>query len=183
MLFESEYLSYSDKCYFLFVLLTGTRREEARTITVDDIDFQNKILHIAGTKTGGSDRYIPLTPMVENLLISMKVKKGRYFKLTESQANTYFRKVWEKKKGHKLHDLRHTFGTIQICVNKIDVKTVSLLMGHSTVDTTLNRYTHPEQLDKGTFLNGGLSDDEKLAIYRQKYDETRMIIGEFLANL
>ena len=110
----------------------------------------------------------------------MKAKKGKYFKITDAQADTRFRKVWKKEKGHKLHDLRHSFGTIQICVNKIDVKTVSLLMGHSTVDTTLNRYTHPEQLDKGTFLNGGLSDDEKLIIYRQKYDEIMTLIKGFI---
>lgn len=183
ILFLNQHLSYEDKCYFIFVLLAGTRRDEARLLTVGDVDFENKVLHINGTKTDGSDRDIPLTPLVEKLLLSMKVKKGRYFKLTEAQADTRFRKVWEKKKGHKLHDLRHTFGTIQICVNKIDVKTVSLLMGHSTVDMTLNRYTHPEQLDKGTFLNGGLSDDEKLAVYRQKYDEIMTIIGEFLGNL
>lgn len=179
ILFSNQHLSYADKCYFIFVFLTGTRRDEARLLTVDDVDFKNKILHIDGTKTGDSNRDMPLTPLVEKLLLSLKVKKGRYFKLTDAQADIYFRKVWEKKKGHKLHDLRHTFGTIQICVNKIDVKTVSLLMGHSAVDTTLNRYTHPEQLDKGTFLNGALTDSEKLAIYRQKYDEIMTIIGGF----
>ena len=180
-LFSNKHLSYADKCYFIFVLLTGTRRDEARLLTVDDVDFQNKILHIPGTKTDGSDRDIPLIPLVEKLLLSMSVKKGRYFKLTDNQANNYFRKVWEKKKGHKLHDLRHTFGTIQICVEKIDVKTVSLWMGHSTVDTTLNRYTHPEQLDKGTFLNGGLSEEEKVTIYKQKYDEIMADIKRILS--
>lgn len=177
---ETDCLTYSDKRYYIFVLLTGTRRDEARLLTVDDVDFENKILHIDGTKTDGSNRDMPLTLLVEKLLLSMNAKKGRYFKLTEAQADTQFRKVWKKEKGHKLHDLRHTFGTIQICVNKVDVKTTSLLMGHSTVDTTLNRYTHPEQLDKGTFLNGGLSDNEKLAIYKQKHDEILTIVGNFL---
>lgn len=177
---SNQHLSYADKCYFIFVLLTGTRRDEARLLKVNDVDFENKILHIPGTKTDGSDRDIPLTPLVEKLLLSIKVKKGRYFNLAEHQADIRFRKVWEKKKGHKLHDLRHTFGTIQICVEKIDVKTVSLWMGHSTVDTTLNRYTHPEQLDKGTFLNGSLSEAEKVAIYKQKHDKIMTIIGEFL---
>ncbi len=179
ILFRHQHLSYADKCYFIFVLLTGTRRDEARLLTVDDVDFENKVLHILGTKTDGSDRDIPLTPLVEKLLLSINIRKGRYFKLTEAQADARFRKVWEKEKGHKLHDLRHTFGTTKICVEKIDVKTISLLMGHSTVDTTLNRYTHPEQLDKGTFLNGGLSDDEKLAIYKQKYDEIMTLIKGF----
>lgn len=179
-LFDIQSLSYNDKCYFLFVFLTGTRRNEARVITVDNIDFENKILHINGTKTDGSNRDIPLTPLVEKLLLSLKVKNGKYFNVLQSNTNKYFREIWSKEKGHKLHDLRHTFGTIQICVNKIDVKTVSLLMGHSTVDTTLRIYTHPEQLDKGTFLNGGLSDNEKLNIYRQKYDKIIKIIKCFI---
>lgn len=183
ILFSNQHLSYVDKCYFIFVLLTGTRRDEARLLTVDDVDFENKLLHIDGKKTNGSNRDMPLALLVEKLLLSLGVKKGRYFKLTDTQADSGFRKVWEKKKGHKLHDLRHTYGTIQICVEKLDVKTVALLMGHSTIDTTLNRYTHPKHLDKGTFLNGALSDDEKLAIYKQKYDEIMTIIGEFLGNL
>lgn len=180
ILFGIQGLSYNDKCYFLFVFLTGTRRDEARLITVDNVDFENKILHIDGTKTDGSDRDIPLSPLVEKLLLSLNIEKGKYFNVSQGNANKYFRDVWAKEKGHKLHDLRHSFGTIKICVEKIDVKTVSLLMGHSTVDTTLNRYTHPEQLDKGTFLNGALSDDEKLTIYRQKYDKVITMINGFI---
>ena len=181
ILFNIQHLSYADKCYFIFVLLTGTRRDEARLLTDENVDFKNKILHIAGTKTDSSNRDIPLTPVIERLLLSMNVKSGRYFNLTEYQADNRFRKVWEKKKRHKLHDLRHTFGTIQICVNKIDIKTVSLWMGHSTIDTTLRIYTHPEQLDKGTFLNGSLSETEKNTIYKQKYDEILAVINSFFA--
>lgn len=114
---------------------------------------------------------MPLTPLVEKLLLSMNVVLDKYFPFTESHLGKIFRKVWEKSKGHKLHDLRHTYGTIQVCVEKVDVKTVSLIMGHSTVNTTLAIYTHPEQLDKGTFLRGDLTADEKLAIYRSKYQE------------
>ena len=95
-------------------------------------------------------------------------------------VNHYFRKVWDKSKGHKPHDLRHTFGTIQYCVEKLDIKSVSLLMGHSTIDTTVNVYTHPEQLDSGTFLRGDISSDEKTAVYREKYGGFLMLIERFL---
>ncbi len=179
LLINNQHLSYADKCYFIFVYLTGTRRNEALNVRVEDVDFKNKVLSIHGTKTEGSNREIPLTSLVEKLLLSMKAKKGKYF-LIGVNANEYFRKVWEKKKGHKLHDLRHTFGTIQICVEKINVKTVSLWLGHSTVDTTLRIYTHPEQLDKGTFLNGSLSEQEKNAIYKEKYCKVLGLIEQFL---
>lgn len=63
---------------------------------------------------------------------------------------------------------------------KVDVKTVSLWLGHSNTETTLNTYTHPEQLDNGTFLRGDLSNDEKLSVYRRKYDEVLQIIKAFI---
>lgn len=179
-LFNSMDLTYTEKCYYLFVYLTGTRKNEALDITIGDVDFANKVLSIHGTKTDGSDRKMPLTPTVEKLLLSLSCKNGKYFTLNEYSADKVFRKVWEKEKGHKLHDLRHTFGTIKICVDKIDVKTVSLWMGHSTVNTTLTTYTHPEQLDTGTFLRGDLTDDEKLALYRSNCREISCIIEEFL---
>ena len=70
---------------------------------------------------------------------------------------------------------------MQICVEKIDIKTASLLMGHSTIDITLRIYTHPEQLDSGTFLRGDLTQEEKLEIYRSKYKRILMMIEQFLA--
>lgn len=150
ILMYHESLTYRQKCYFIFVYLIGARRNEALGVKVEDVDFKNKVLSIHGTKTEGSDRQVPLTPLVEKLLLSLGVSEGRYFDMSDKTVNTLFReKIWEKRKGHKPHDLRHTFGTIQVCVEKIDIKTVSLWLGHSTIDTTLSIYTHPEQLDRG----------------------------------
>lgn len=56
-------------------------------------------------------------------------------------------------------------------------------MGHADATTTLNIYTHPDQLDKELFFNGAVSDDEKLAIMRKKYDEILDIITEFINNI
>lgn len=182
LLLANQQLSYMEKCYLLFVLLTGARREEPLMLTVDDVDFDNKVLHIPGTKTEGSDRDIPLTPLVELLLKSLQVDSGKYFNMKGAVADKRFREVWTKQKGHKLHDLRHTFGTIQICVEKIDIKTVSLWLGHSGVEMTLRTYTHPEQLDKGTFLRGDLSEQAKIDIYRAKYVNILSIIESLLSS-
>lgn len=181
ILMQHKDLTYNQKCYFIFVYLVGTRRNEALGVKVEDVDFKNKTLYIHGTKTEGSNRQIPLTPLVEKLLLSLNVSKGRYFKMTSNVVNNLFRdKVWEKRKGHKPHDLRHTFGTIQVCVEKVDVKTVSLWLGHSTIDTTLSIYTHPEQLDGGTFLSGDLTETQKNKIYKEKYAEILSIIDNFI---
>ncbi len=180
-LFQNKHLSYNDKCYFIFCLLVGTRKTEALSLTTKDIDFKNKVLHIPGTKTKGSNRNVPLMPLVEKLLLSIETQDGKYFSIPNSSADKIFRKIWTKEKGHKIHDLRHTYGTVQICVEKIDIKTASLLMGHSTIDITLRIYTHPEQLDSGTFLRGDLTQEEKLEIYRSKYKRILMMIEQFLA--
>ena len=41
----------------------------------------------------------------------------------------------------RFHDLRHTFATMAL-ENGIDVKTLAEILGHTTVATTLNTYTH-----------------------------------------
>ena len=176
-LFTADQLTYEEKCYFLFVYLTGARKNEALTVCVEDVDFKNKTLLLRGTKTEGSYREIPLTPLVEKLLCTLNVNSGEYFPFKEYHIEHIYKHV---RDHHKLHDLRHTYGTIQICVEKMDIKTVSLIMGHSTVNTTLAIYTHPEQLDKGTFLRGNLTADEKLNTYKSKYAEISCSIRRFL---
>lgn len=182
LLFQSDKLTYEQKCYFIFLYLTGARRAEGLTVRAEDVDFKNKVLSIRGTKTVGSNRRVPLTPLVEKLLLSLKPNHGDYFPFDKDEADRYFRKVWGKERGHKPHDLRHTFGTVQICVEKVDVKTVSLWMGHSTIDTTVKIYTHPEQLDVGIFLRGDISNEEKTAVYRKKYGGILMLIEEFICG-
>ena len=88
--FSNEKLSRTQKCYLTFVYLTGARRNEALAVTTDDVDFENKILHLSGTKTDGSNREIPLFPLVEKLLRSMSVEKGSYFPISEKQADRAF---------------------------------------------------------------------------------------------
>ena len=115
--------------------------------------------------------------MVRRLLDSLTPKDGKYFPFSQYVADTTFKKYG---KPHKLHDLRHTFGTIQICVNKIEAKTVSLYMGHSDVQTTLRIYTHPEQLNRAVFLNGKLTENEKLEHLKREYAEVLEIIDNFI---
>lgn len=72
---------------------------------------------------------------------------------------TYYRIfILEKVKlNHciKFHGLRHTFASTLI-ENKVDVKTVSTILGHSDISTTLNVYVHPSNEAKICAVNGGL---------------------------
>lgn len=177
-LFAAE-MPLTKKLFLIFVYLTGARRGEALALRPCDVDVVGKILHLPGTKTDGSDREIPLFPLVEKLLALIPAEKGgKFFPYSGRWAQEAFRSCMGE--GHKLHDLRHTFGTLCICCDKLDIKTVSMLMGHSTIDTTLRIYTHPEALDRALFYRGDLSAAEKTAILQGKKAE---IMGEIAAFL
>ena len=45
-------------------------------------------------------------------------------------------------KNNKFHTLRHTFATRSI-ESKMDIKTLSEILGHSSVEITLKLYVHP----------------------------------------
>ena len=170
-------ITEAERMYLTFVYLTGTRRREALDLSVKDVDWENNVLHIPGTKTSGSDRSIPLFPLVRRLLEKIKPCKGKFFTLSSSQATDSVKKITA---DYHLHELRHTFGTIAICVQKLDPKTVSLYMGHSTVEMTLTTYTHPEQLDKALFYDGSRTEEEKLTLMRSQYRHILEKIENFL---
>lgn len=180
-IFASTKIKLVQKLYLLYVFLTGSRRAEALAVALNDFDIQSNVLHIPGTKSGGSDRDIPLFPLVKKLYNLMQqvrnVEAQSFFGLKLSQVDKIMKYGLV---GYHLHDLRHTFGTIQICVQKLDVKTVSLHMGHADIAMTLSTYTHPEQLDKALFFDGSRPDDEKLDILRGKYQGILNKISGFL---
>lgn len=180
-IFACKKIKLVQKLYLLYVFLTGSRRAEALDVALNDFDIQNNVLHIPGTKSGGSDRDIPLFPLVKKLYVCTQQIRGvdskTFFGLKLSQVDKLMKFGIN---GYRLHDLRHTFGTIEICVQKLDPKTVSLHMGHADITMTLNTYTHPEQLDKALFFDGSKSDEEKLAVLREKY---QVIINKISAYI
>ena len=56
-----------------------------------------------------------------------------------------------KVKEYNFHVLRHTFATncIKVCM---DIKSLSEILGHASVDVTLNRYVHSSYEMKKKFL-------------------------------
>ena len=136
-LFANTKVTTERKLYYVFVYLTGTRRGEALGETVADVDFSENILHITGTKTETSNRYLPLFPLVKKLLERVNTVNGKYFPFSTGQVNNFLHTLLP---DYRLHDLRHTFGTIAMCVQKLDPKTVALYMGHSDPTTTLKIY-------------------------------------------
>lgn len=124
---------------FKFLLYTGCRRGEALNLRFTDIDYENKVLHIPGTKTEFSNRIIPLFDNVAELL--WKVPYINEYVFPQYHEDTLTHLFRELVPGHKLHDLRHTFATL--CLeNRVPLKVVQAWLGHSKLDTTANIYSH-----------------------------------------
>lgn len=155
----------------LLALFTGIRIGELCALKWNDFDFkkgtitigntlqritiknENKIISkiiITTPKTTNSIRVIPINSNLIEILKTIKSNKENYI-LTNNNYyieprcyRSYFNSILKKLKINHFafHSLRHTFATN--CIElKIDYKTISELLGHSTVNITLNLYVHP----------------------------------------
>ena len=113
-------------------------------------------------KTPTSIREIPMTRDLLALIRPLKKDaKPEHYVLTNSPKpieprsyRTYFNRL-EKQLGlpqMRFHGLRHSFAT-RCIESKCDYKTVSVLLGHSNISTTLNLYVHPGMDQKRQCIN------------------------------
>lgn len=108
-------------------------------------------------KTANSVRDIPMSSELLKTLKSInKVVNENYYVISNDESpieprtyRNYYKKLC-KKIGIpelKFHGLRHSFAT-RCIESKADYKTVSVLLGHSNISTTLNLYVHPNKEQK-----------------------------------
>jgi|GEM_PF-968378 len=117
-------------------IATGGRLEESYRAQRGDEDFDNAVVHVRGTKTKGSDDYVPITPVSRALLDfaldNAPGKKGllfeRWGKLHRDLAAACKRAGIAKATPN---DLRRTFGTLHKLAG-LDTQTVSKMLRHTT---------------------------------------------------
>ena len=139
------------KWLMLFYLFTGVRRTEAATLTWSDINMEEGLILIRGTKTEDSYRNILLTEDIKSILEGQRnqiedEKGTRYqsknpekvFDYSPSYISQAFKKLCP---NHHLHDLRHTYVT-RCCECGMNINVCQQLVGHSTPQMTLEIYTH-----------------------------------------
>ena len=113
-------------------------------------------------KTVNSCREIPISKELLAMVKPMKkVVNADFYVLTNEDKPTeprtyrnYYNRLMEKLDIPKLkyHGLRHSFATR--CIEAgCDYKTVSVLLGHSNISTTLNLYVHPNMELKKRCIN------------------------------
>ena len=166
----------------LISLYSGMRIGEICALKWEDIDFKRNIIHVNKTlqrvyikddknettpklvisppKTLTSNRDIPINKEFASVIKPLKLNSKHYvltssFEETEPRAyRRHFNLILDKLKIKHInfHSLRHTFATNCISLG-IDYKTVSELLGHSDISTTLNLYVHPNLSDKKKCMN------------------------------
>ena len=167
----------------LICLSTGMRIGEVCALTWQDIDLAKRVINISKTieriyiidgdqrhteliisspKTQNSRREIPLSPELYRLLSPlMKVVNHKFYILTNDSKPTeprtyrnYYTRLLRQLDIPviKFHGLRHSFATRCIESN-CDYKTVSVILGHSNIGTTLNLYVHPNLEQKQKCIN------------------------------
>ena len=138
---------------------------ETRTLTVhNNVVFVKdrekekgyKLIEQDTVKTdAGQDRTIPLNEAAYNALLNLQKLTGKKTWVMTTRNNTQtkprqldqmFRRIavaagLPEEKIYGVHALRHTFATL-LLQNKVDIKTVSELLGHSDVSITYNTYIH-----------------------------------------
>lgn len=160
-------LSQNDTFAFgiLLALYTGLRIGEVCALKWEDIS--EATIHICKTmqrlrnadgstevmilppKTDSSDRIIPIPSALKSIIKQQRKESG--YVLTRPNGKFTEPRLLQNKFAKYLaecgidkanfHTLRHTFATR--CIESgVDVKTLSELLGHADVKTTLNRYVH-----------------------------------------
>ena len=160
-------------CGILLAMCTGLRIGELCALTWKDIHLHREYISITKTlqriltksrngantsqviitppKTPSSIRDIPLSKQLIPFLKQLQPSNRNFYFLTGTTKHMeprIYRLYYSSflKKQHiehiNFHGLRHTFAT-NLISSGADIKTVSELLGHSSVTTTLNLYTHP----------------------------------------
>lgn len=159
-------------------LCAGLRIGEVCALKWEDIDLSAGVINVTKTlqriyivedgqkhteviigtpKTATSIRRIPLPSELRKMIRPFMASADRTgYVLTNSSHPTeprtyrnYYKKLLRKldMPDLKFHGLRHSFAT-RCIESHCDYKTVSALLGHSSISTTLNLYVHPNMEQK-----------------------------------
>ena len=167
LLIQAKYETEAFYVMFLLDLSTGLRRGEVLGLQWDDINFETETLNvmrqiqyskgelkIRPPKTKASERAIILPPPLVAVLKEYKSKvksvwlfpspvKKEDVPRDPSACRKRLSNILEKAecKHVPFHALRHTFAT-QMLRYGMDIKTLASTIGHESVETTLNVYSH-----------------------------------------
>lgn len=164
----------------LLSLFMGLRIGEICGLKWEDVDFQNKILHIRRTvqriSSANGNRKTKIVISAPKSATSFREiaipdALMKYFEMFRDEVDHFILSGMDKPveprtmqyrykkilhtadvEDHNYHKLRHTFAT-NSAEKGFHVKALSAVLGHSSVTLTLNRYIHPDRTYERRLMN------------------------------
>ena len=127
-----------------FYVLTGARRTEIHNLEARDIHRDSGTIHIRKGK-GGHEHWVPISPVLDQIIEDLGLPRfGRIFRRYQHPDTiTHKIKTYLVKAGYgdyRLHDLRHTAGSL-LAISGATQRDIKDLLGHTDIRTT-DRYIH-----------------------------------------
>ena len=150
------------------------------TVTETTVDGKSRLILADSTKTKSSFRTLPLVEPFEQLLLKMKAEQEQNRKLCGScYCKDYLDYIYVNEIGElvkpgyltahipavleqnnmpriRFHDLRHSCASL-LFAQGVAMKDIQAWLGHSTIGTTANIYTHLDENSKINSANAILS--------------------------
>lgn len=125
----------------------GVRRMELYRIEASDLDLEGNRVHVRGTKTERSDRWLPLSPRMREILSARAEARpeGRLFP-EWTRAHNDLRAICERAKlpPTTVSDLRRTFASLMLSAG-VSSSVLKELMGHTTTKQIDLVYGHASE--------------------------------------
>jgi integrase/recombinase XerD len=160
-----EHLQSRDKAILAVFYGAGLRRSEAERLKMQDVELDNRIIHVLKTKNGRARRVPVAKSMVQllkdyvfefrsNYTSSRKEAfllngngnplsgQGMYSRIKQLQESCTIESIHNKEIG--LHTLRHSYAT-HLLQKGMALEKISKLLGHSSITST-QVYTHVENM-------------------------------------
>ncbi len=137
--------------------IISVRQTIERVYQLDSNEKRRTKLLASTPKTHNSIRDIPMSDDLIRMLEKLKKRmKSNYYLLSGTDKpieprsySNYYNSLMRSLRVPKMkyHGLRHSFAT-RCIESECDYKTVSVLLGHSNIGTTMNLYVHPNMEQK-----------------------------------
>lgn len=172
--------SDEERLFISLLYYTGMRRGEALALSRKDVDLKNRIITvnhsltfvnnrgiIKDPKTKTSKREIPIPDALYGLLKRSNCFMYYFTRNGEMLSKTAYNCFWErimkklnaaagsdpdgiqKIQGLTAHIFRHNYATM-LHDNGVDMKTAQHLLGHSSIQVTMDIYTHLDGIKEDT---------------------------------
>lgn len=173
--------SEQDAALFLTAAFTGLRLGELLALRWSDVDFGGQTIRVrrsynahggVSTPKSGKVRSVPMVSDVAKALARLGHRE--HFMgdadlvfpglVGGPQDATELRRRYKSAldraglRSLRLHDLRHTFGTLAI--DKASILQVKAWMGHSDVQTTMRYLHHKSRADDAALLEGAFATEQ-----------------------